>query len=130
MQERILNIAVAHDARVSALESIFVSVTLAECEHVHDLVTAPRAAAPHTSASFSDSCWETLDRVDLREIFESRFLVLQNCPFSVRGRFRQAVRTALEARSEAVRSQDVLGEVRGWKLFGLLPFWSIFGTGN
>ena len=124
VQERILNIAVAHDARVSALESIFVSVTLAECEHVHDpVVTVPRAAALHTSASFSDSCWETLDRVDLREVFDSRFPVLQNCPFSVRGRFRQAVRTALEARSEAVRSQDVLGEVRGWKLFCLLPFW-------
>ena len=108
VQERILNIAVARNARVSALESIFVSVTFAECEHVHDpVVTVPRAAAPHTSASFSDSCWETLDRVDLREVFESRFPVLQNCPFSVRDRFRQAVRTALEARSEAVRSQDL-----------------------
>ena len=32
VQERILNIAVAHDARVSALESVFVSVTLGECE--------------------------------------------------------------------------------------------------
>ena len=85
------------------------------------------------SGSFSDSCWETLDRVNL-QVLESRFPVLQNCPHSVRGRFRQAVRTALEGRSEAVRSQDALGEVRGWKLFcGAVqtatecPSWSCVG---
>ena len=120
VQERILNIAVAHDARVSALESVFVLVTLGECDQTREPVaTVPRPVTPHTSGSFSDSCWEMIDRVNLQEVFESRFKVLQNCPHSVRGRFRQAVRTALEARSEAVRSQDVIGEGRGWKLFCL-----------
>ena len=100
-------------AWVSALESVFVSVTLGECGQTREPVaTVPRPVTPHTSGSFSDSCWETLDRVNLREVFESRFPVLQNCLHSVR----------LEARPEAVRSQDVIGEARGWKLFCLLPF--------
>ena len=87
-------------------------MTLGECEQTLERVaTVARPVTPHTSGSFSDSCWETLHRVILQEVFESRFPVLQNCPHSVRGRFRQAVRTALEARSEAVRSQDVIGEV-------------------
>ena len=33
----------------------------------------------------------------------------------------EAVRCALEARSEAVRVQDAVGEARGWKFFCLLP---------
>ena len=71
MQERILNIAVAHDARVSALESVFVSVTLGECDQTREPVaTVPRRVTPHTSDSFSDSCWEMLDRVNLQEVFE------------------------------------------------------------
>ena len=100
------------------------SVTLAECVETREPVeTVPRPVAPHTSDSLSETCWETLDRVNLKEVFESRFQVLQNCPHSVRGRFRQAVRTALEARSEAIRSQNAVREARAWKLFCLLPFW-------
>ena len=38
-----------------------------------------------------------------------------------KGRFRQVARHALEARSHAVRIQDRRGEVRGWKLFCLMP---------
>ena len=47
----------------------------------------------------------------------------RNCLHSVRGRFRQAVRRALKARSKAVRVQDPVREARGWKLFCLLPVW-------
>ena len=47
--------------------------------------------------------------------------MLQNCPRHVRGRFRRAACVALETRSHAVRTQDHQGEVRGWKLFSLLP---------
>ena len=67
--------------------------------------------------------WEMLDEINLKEVFENRFFVLQSCPQSVRGRFRQGVRRALEARSEAARLHDNVGEGRGWKLFCLLPVW-------
>ena len=50
MTERILNVAVAHDARVSALESVFVSLTLGECEQREPDATVPR---PVTSAAVS-----------------------------------------------------------------------------
>ena len=77
VQERTLNIAVAHDARVSALESVFVSVTLGECDQtLEPFATVPRPVTPHASGSFSDSCWEMLDRVNLQEVFESRFRTL------------------------------------------------------
>ena len=124
-QERIMNIAIAADARVSALESLFVKLVLVECQggdrdpkHV-----VPRASDRNdgVSVSFPDSCWEVLDTVDLQEVFQCRFSVLQNCPHHVRGRFRMAARVALKTRSHAVRTQDHQGEVRGWKLFCLLP---------
>ena len=78
------------------LEFVFVLVTLAECEQIC-------------------SGWEMLDESIWWGVRES-FQVLQNCLHPVRGRFRQAFRRAFEARSEAVRSRDVVGEARGWKL--------------
>ena len=42
-------------------------------------------------------------------------------PIQFRGRFRQAVRLALEARSEVVTKQDAVMEERAWKLFCVLP---------
>ena len=70
--------------------------------------------------SFSDSCCQVLDCVNLQDVFQRRFIVLRNCPHHVRGRFRQAARQALELRSHAVRVQDHIGEARGWKLFCFL----------
>ena len=106
VQERILNIGIAQDARVSAIESACVMVTMAECEHRQEPVVppTPRAARPNINNEFPVSCWEALDGINLQEVFESRFNVfLQSCPHSVRGKFR-------EARSEAVRVQDAFGE--------------------
>ena len=65
--------------------------------------------------------WETLDGVDLSEFFQQRFQVMQGCPHHLRGRFRQAVRSVLEVRHEAVRSQDIVTETRAWKIFCLFP---------
>ena len=51
-------------------------------------------------------------------------------PHCLRGRFRQATRCALEARHQAVRSQDRTLETCAWKLFCLIPFlllWRPFG---
>ena len=46
---------------------------------------------------------------------------MQSCFYHVRGTYRQAARRALEARFHVVRPQDRQGEVRGWKLFCMLP---------
>ena len=75
----------------------------------------------HQSQEFHDGVWDWLDSVSLSEACGTRVPVLQSCPHHIRGRFRQAVRQALELRSHAVRTQDGVSEVRGWKLFCLLP---------
>ena len=69
--ERIMNIAIAADARVSALESFFVQLVLVECrggdrDPVH---VVPRAShgVVRFPVSFPDSCWEVLYTVDLQE---------------------------------------------------------------
>ena len=69
-----------------------------------------------------NSGWEWLDGVNLQQVFDKRFRVMQGCPHHVRGRFRQATRCALEARHNAIRAQDRISEIRAWKLFCLLPF--------
>ena len=114
--QRILIFAIAQDARVSAIESAFVLTTLAQCERREEPVPFPTRSRIPEDNNFPDVCWEKLDRIDLQDVYQSRFHVLQSCPHVVRGRFRQAVRRALEARSEAVRVQDAVGEVRGWLL--------------
>ena len=48
-----------------------------------------------------------MGEVNLQELFQFRFLVLQSYPHHVQGRFRQANRRVLEARHEAVRSRDI-----------------------
>ena len=65
--------------------------------------------------------WEDLDDVCLRRVFECQFRVVQGCPAFLKGRFRHAVRVALEKRQQVVAG-DTTGEVRAWKLFLLLPF--------
>ena len=64
--------------------------------------------------------WVEVDSIDLSEFFLKRWTVLQSCPFQFRSRFRQATRQVLEARSEAVTTQDVLMEGRAWKMFWML----------
>ena len=71
--------------------------------------------------AYPDRCWEVLDTIDLEEAFQWRCSKFQNCPYNVRGRFRQVARHAFEARSHTVGIQDRRGDVRGWKLFCLLP---------
>ena len=55
--------------------------------------------------------------------FNRRFGVLQSCPAHLRGRWRQSVRVALEARHHGISTGDGTRELQGWKLFCLLPFW-------
>ena len=65
--------------------------------------------------------WVALDDVNLEEVFNRCFPVLQSCLFQVR-RFIQATRVALETLHNVVLGHDTLMETRGWKLFILLPF--------
>ena len=49
--------------------------------------------------------------------------VLQSCPVHLKGRYWFAMKAAVEAVHTAVEQRVPLTEVRGWKLFSLLPFW-------
>ena len=110
-QERLLNLAIADNASVSGLESLFVQMTLAECRRqvapvvpglVNNSFQRNRAEIP---SAYPDRCWEVLDSINLEEAFQWRCSVLQNCPCHVRGRFRQVARHALEARSHDSRQK-------------------------
>ena len=91
-----MNIAIAADARVSALESLFVQLVLVACQggYRDPMHVVPRASDRNDGSpvSFPDSCWEVLDTVDLQGVFQCRLSMLQKCPHDVRGRFRRAAR--------------------------------------
>ena len=71
----------------------------------------------------SPTLWQMLDDIDGDTVYHTRFNVLQSCPVHLKGRFRQATRTALEARHQAALAEDATQEIRVWKLFCVLPFW-------
>ena len=112
VQERPLNHAAHINARVTSLECAYVRVILQACEV---------GAHQEQEKQWTRSRWDVLDQVNLEEVCRTRFAVLQNCQFQLRGRFRQAARVALDS-EQCSDGQDVLMETRGWKLFILLPF--------
>ena len=120
VQERILTMAATVDVRVSALEAVYVQVALLACRQVplpvepilHEAVRGILGQRPAFPESFPEECWSIMDEVNLQELFQFRFPVLQSCPHHVRWRFRQANRGVLEARHEAVRSRDTVMEER------------------
>ena len=87
---------------------------MAQCQEGQDETEIPCRVprGGQGTAVVQDGAWEVLDRVNLAEVFERKFNVLQNCPHHVRGRFRHACRQALEARSDAVRAHNDVGEIR------------------
>ena len=126
-QERILNGVVTRDVRGAAIEAVCVQVALQTCRQ-HGMPPEPshnqQPTVPASSCDREDmlnSGWEWLDGVDVQQVFDKRFRVMQGCPHHVRGRFRQATRCALEARHNAIRAQNRISEIRAWKLFCLLP---------
>ena len=98
-----LNLATLADANVALLESLFVHVAVHSC--VTSCGTVPDARArvgrPRREEEPIHS-WEVLDDVSLADVFQQRHVVLQSCPFHLRGRFRHIARMALEARSDAL----------------------------
>ena len=73
---------------------------------------------------------EDLDDVCLRRVFECRFHVVHCCPAFFKGRFRHAVRVALETRQQAVAVGDATAEVRAWKLFPFMLLRRPVGEGT
>ena len=124
-QERILNLAIFQDARRSAIEPLYVHVVLQMCRSAaaQRVPANPEPQRGVQSPQRQETNCEVLDSVDVHEVFEMRFRVLQSCPHHLRGRFQHAARCALEARHQAVRAGDRVMELRAWKLFCLLPFW-------
>ena len=82
----------------------------------------PQATAEHAPA-VGDAQLICLDGIQLQEIFQMRFRVLQSCPAHLKAKYRSALSAALEAVHEAAQRRDPVKEVRAWKLFSLLPFW-------
>ena len=129
VQERILNMASVRDARAVAFESVCVQIAVHACQQVVRLQDSPhhgaRRSEPETQESRPSTVtpWESLDHISVNDVFSRRFEVLQSCPAHLRGRWRQSVRVALEARHRGISNEDGTRDLQGWKLFCLLPFW-------
>ena len=129
VQERILNMAIVRDARAVAFESVYVQVAVHACQQVvrlqdsHPHGTRRSEPEPQESRPSSVTPWESLDHISVNDVSNRRFGVLQRCPAHLRGRWRQSVRVALEARHHGISTGHGTQELQGWKLFCLLPFW-------
>ena len=121
-QERLLNAAAAHDARVTGLESAYMQVILQACEHgiTDDVHQIPHRRVIETF-SLPERCW-ALDAINFEDVFQKRFGVLQRCPHQFKGRFHNASRMALHERHDVVVAGDHQRQIRAWKVFTLLPF--------
>ena len=122
IQERTWSGVVARDVRGAVLESFYVHLVLNACSS-ENRVSPPEAGPQAAAPTIGESQWSSLDEIGLPEVFQTRFRVLQSCGAHLKGRYRSAMKVALEAVHTAVEQRDLLTEVRGWKLFSLLPFW-------
>ena len=98
------------------VESEFSEVALPE-ELDHDFPVPehrPSVAAMRAGLRF-------LDDVHLCETFAQRAAVMKNIPKFLWGSFRVALRLALEEISMGFAQNDWLRQVRGWRLFLVLP---------
>ena len=65
--------------------------------------------------------FESLDVVNLESVFEIRGLVMKYVPKFMRGVFRGAIKTSLQAILRGRERNDIEVETRGWKLLMLIP---------
>ena len=101
--------SISGNARCTGLESACVQITLQACEGMRRTVhpsqcrgwCPPREDAAAADVPRSPTLWQMLDDIDVESVHQTRFNVLQNCPVLLKGRFRQASRTTLEARHQA-----------------------------
>ena len=59
--------------------------------------------------------------MDLVNVFEVRPLVMKTVPFFLRGTFKTALKASLQEIRRGQHEHDDTTEIRGWKLFFLLP---------
>ena len=65
--------------------------------------------------------FEGLDEVSLGEVFEVRAQVMKTVPNVMKGVFRGGLKMSLEEILKGHAKSDSVKEIRGWKLFFLLP---------
>ena len=81
----------------------------------------------------ADVDWGQLDQFQVDDLFLTRVPMLKSCPHFLRGRLREAFQVALRERFRAKLMGDEDGQVRGWKLFALVPMMLLHrpcGTGS
>ena len=116
IQERILSGVVARDVRGAALESFYVHLVLNACSS-ENRVSPPEAGPQAAAPTIGESQWSSLDEIGLPEVFQTRFRVLQSCPAHLKGRYRCAMKVALEAVHTAVEQRDLLTRGPGMETF-------------
>ena len=72
------------------------------------------------SAVFREA-FRSLDTVDIGRICSRRATVMRSSPQFLRGAYRSAIRVAMKEISHGVDDIDERRQIRGWKLFFLLP---------
>ena len=77
------------------------------------------AEAPEYGPECIRRGWEAMDGVDLQAEFRCRVRCLQGVPSFLRGQFRSALVTSLEAMRSAYGSGDYVLKCRSWKVFRL-----------
>ena len=112
-QEFLLGEPSRADARVSLIE--------VSCVHlaIHMGQEASCGVAPQEVAE--QPTQQQLDSFSLEDVFSRRVPMLKTCPYFLRGRLRECFKIALIERHRAKTESDELGEIRAWKLFGLVP---------
>ena len=65
--------------------------------------------------------FQSVDEVDLTEVFEVPALVMKSIPKFMRGAFRGALKLSLQEIHRGSVANKSIVEARGWKLFSLLP---------
>ena len=123
VQERILNIAIAIDAWVSAFENLFVQLTLEECRGFKGRAPVPPVLTsrlgPTDNDIIPDRCWEFVDSGSWGSV-RAEVPSVTELSLPPERKVSSRAQRALEARSHAVRTQNRQGAVRGWKLFCML----------
>ena len=137
-QEFILSEACRVDARVALLEVTYVAAVL----HIGRMTGGPRGDTPRAiiqrpccpaargsrNGSVPASSWQELDAVNVEDVFFRRVPMLRSCPRFLRGRFRECFSLGLRERFRAKQEGDVTAEIRGWKLFLLVPMMILHKT--
>ena len=123
------------DARVALLEGVYVQLAIHMGRELvapqpHPIPQEPVVSGRRETAGVD---WEQLGQFQVDDIFLTRVPMLESCPHFLRGRLGEAFQVALRERFRAKLMGDEDGQVRGWKLFALVPMMLLhrpFGTGS